>query len=240
MPTKRLSKTVKLINVVREKNNGITQPSGAATPRNSDAHERVAVPQALCALREHTRPRPKSGKAVLTPGHAWFLNRAKRSDGSDTTPARNAPVSPCEPLCAILLAKARVYPLSPVKTNVNRLCECDLKPLWKGLSPCRMGRTFSVFQADQAVSGGKQDSRRSLLKRTLRRLWTMCERARRILLRRWETEPLGMRVSLPTMSRFGGFRPLFTRSIKAQDKRPQSQAPAARPQSPAVRGFPRF
>ena len=138
---------MKLINVVRGKNNGITQPSGAATPRNSDAHERVAVPQALCALREHTRPRPKSGKAVLTPGHAGFLNRAKRSDGSDTTPARNAPVSPCEPLCAILLAKARVYPLSPVKTNVNRLCECDLKPLWKGLSPCRMGRTFSVFQA---------------------------------------------------------------------------------------------
>ena len=42
--------------------NGITQPSGAATPRNSDAHERIAVPQALCVLREHTRPRPKSGK----------------------------------------------------------------------------------------------------------------------------------------------------------------------------------
>ena len=42
--------------------NGITQPSGAATPRDSDAHERIAVPQALYVLREHTRPRPKSGK----------------------------------------------------------------------------------------------------------------------------------------------------------------------------------
>ena len=42
--------------------NGTTQPSGAATPRNSDAHERIAVPQALRVLREHTRPRPKSGK----------------------------------------------------------------------------------------------------------------------------------------------------------------------------------
>ena len=31
--------------------NGITQPSGAATPRDSDAHERVAVPQAFCTLR---------------------------------------------------------------------------------------------------------------------------------------------------------------------------------------------
>ena len=42
--------------------NGITQPSGAATPRNSDAHERIAVPQALCVFRERSRPRPKSGK----------------------------------------------------------------------------------------------------------------------------------------------------------------------------------
>ena len=42
--------------------NGITQPSGAATPRNSDAHERIAVPQAFCVLWEYIRPRPKSGK----------------------------------------------------------------------------------------------------------------------------------------------------------------------------------
>ena len=41
--------------------NGITQPSGAATPRDSDTHKRIAVPQALRVLRERTRPRP-SGK----------------------------------------------------------------------------------------------------------------------------------------------------------------------------------
>ena len=40
----------------------ITQPSGAATPRDSDAHKRIAVPQALCVLQECLRPRPKSGK----------------------------------------------------------------------------------------------------------------------------------------------------------------------------------
>ena len=40
----------------------ITQPSGAATPRNSDAHKHIAVPLALCVLWEYTRPRPKSGK----------------------------------------------------------------------------------------------------------------------------------------------------------------------------------
>ena len=34
-----------------------------------------------------------------------------------------APVSPCEPLCAILLRKASVYPLSLAKANVGHLCE---------------------------------------------------------------------------------------------------------------------
>ena len=94
---------------------------------------------------------PKAAKfAVLTPGHAGFPNRAKRSEGSDTTPVRNAPVSPCDPLCAILLAKASVYPLSPVKTNVSRLCECDLKPLRRGLSHA----VWDVASAVWAVIGG--------------------------------------------------------------------------------------
>ena len=35
---------------------------------------------------------PKAAKfAVLNPGHAGFPNRVKRSEGSDTTPIRNAP-----------------------------------------------------------------------------------------------------------------------------------------------------
>ena len=56
--------------------------------------------------------------AVLTPGRAGFPNRAKRSEGSNSAPTRNAPVSPCEPLCAILLAKASVYPPQSLETNV--------------------------------------------------------------------------------------------------------------------------
>ena len=67
---------------------------------------------------------PKAAKfAVLTPGHAGFPKRVKRSEGSDTTPIRNARVSACEPLCAIFLRKPSVYPLSPVKANVGHLCE---------------------------------------------------------------------------------------------------------------------
>ena len=36
-----------------------TQPSGAATPRNSDAHKRIAVPKAFCVLWEHPTKPPK-------------------------------------------------------------------------------------------------------------------------------------------------------------------------------------
>ena len=78
---------------MQRNSNGITQPSGAATPRNSDAHERIAVPQALCVLRERPDQGLKAAKfAVLTPGHAGVPNRAKRSEGSDTTPR---PKRPC-------------------------------------------------------------------------------------------------------------------------------------------------
>ena len=37
------------------------------------------------------------------------------------TEGGKAPVSPCVPLCAILLRKPSVYTLSPVKANVGRL-----------------------------------------------------------------------------------------------------------------------
>ena len=67
-------------------------PSGAATPRNSDAHKRIAVPQAFCVLQKRLRPRPKSGKVCRSdtrPGDVG--ERAERSESSDTTPIRNAP-----------------------------------------------------------------------------------------------------------------------------------------------------
>ena len=78
----------------------ITQPSGAATPRSSDAHERIAVPKAFCVLWEHTRPSPKSGKTCRSdtrPGDVG--ERAERSESSDTTPIRNAP---CFGVCALV------------------------------------------------------------------------------------------------------------------------------------------
>ena len=81
----------------------ITQPSGAATPRDSDTHKRIAVPKALCVLRERLRPRPKSGKVCRSdtrPGDV--RERAARVEGNDSAPSEMPPVSACEPLCAIL------------------------------------------------------------------------------------------------------------------------------------------
>ena len=78
----------------------ITQPSGAAMPRNSDTHKRIAVPKAFCVLWEHPRPSPKSGKVCRSdtrPGDV--CERAERSEGSDTTPTQNAT---CFAVCALV------------------------------------------------------------------------------------------------------------------------------------------
>ena len=80
--------------------NRAAQPGGAATPRDSDAHKRIAVPKAFCVLQERPRPRPKSGKVRRSdtrPGDV--CERAVRVEGSDTTPIRNAP---CFGVCAIV------------------------------------------------------------------------------------------------------------------------------------------
>ena len=151
MPTNRLSKTAKPINAVRETEMGSRSPAG---PRRLGTATRMSASpfRRLSAFSGSTPDQdPKAAKyAVLTPGRAGFPNRTKRSEGNDSAPIQNTPVSPCEPLCAILLAKASVYPLSPVKTNVSRLCECDLKPLRRGLSHA----VWDVTSADWVVIGG--------------------------------------------------------------------------------------
>ena len=108
----------------------LTGSRGPAGPRRLGTATRISTSlfRRLSAFFGSTSNQdPKAAKfAVLPPGHAGFPKRAERSDGSDTTPVRNAPVSACKPLCAILLAKASVYPLSPAKANVDRFAgHCD-------------------------------------------------------------------------------------------------------------------
>ena len=56
-----------------------------------------------------------------------------------------APVSPCEPLCAIFLRKPSVYPLSPVKANVGRLCERLKNAMKSGLEQRCDGNFLAIF-----------------------------------------------------------------------------------------------
>ena len=55
-----------------------------------------------------------------------------------------APVSPCGPLCAILLRKPSVYPLSPVKANVGHLCEKLKNAMKSGLGRSCSGNFLAI------------------------------------------------------------------------------------------------
>ena len=131
--------------------NGITQPSGAATPRNSDAHKHIAVPKALCVLRKYIQPKPKSGKVCRSTPWPAFPKRVKQSESSNSTPSETPPVSPCVPLCAIFLREPSVYPLSPVKADVGRLCE-KLKIGMKSGLEQRCGGNFLTIFARKVLS----------------------------------------------------------------------------------------
>ena len=56
-----------------------------------------------------------------------------------------APVSPCEPLCAILLRKLIVYPLSGVKANVDHLCGKLKNGMRSGLEQHCGGKFLAIF-----------------------------------------------------------------------------------------------
>ena len=60
---------------------------------------------------------------VLIPGPGMFVNVRNAPRVVIAPPSETPPVSACKPLCAILLRKPSVYPLSPVKANVGRLWE---------------------------------------------------------------------------------------------------------------------
>ena len=58
---------------------------------------------------------PKAAKfAVLPPGHAGFPKRVKQSEGSDTTPIRNAP---CFAVCALVCDLSRKAECVPAFTR---------------------------------------------------------------------------------------------------------------------------
>ncbi|MFR5844442.1 MAG: hypothetical protein ACLUEU_01230 [Oscillospiraceae bacterium] len=87
----------------------------------------ASLSRRLSAFFESTSGQdPKAAKyAVLTPGHAGFPKRVKRSGGSDTTPIRNAP---CFGVCAA------VCDFSPKAEGVPAFaCESERGHLWEKL-----------------------------------------------------------------------------------------------------------
>ena len=67
---------------------------------------------------------PKAAKyTFLIPGPGMFVNVRNTPRVVIAPPSETSPVSVCVPLCAIFLGEPSVYPLSPVKANVGRLCE---------------------------------------------------------------------------------------------------------------------
>ena len=88
---------------------------------------------------------PKAAKfAVLPPGHAGFPKRVKQSEGSNSTSSETPPVSACGPLCAILLRKPSVYPLSLAKANVGHLCEKLKNAMKSGLEQRYSGNFLTI------------------------------------------------------------------------------------------------
>ena len=91
---------MKPINAARETAMESRSPAG---PRRLETAARISasLSQRLSAFFGSTPDQdPKAAKfAVLTPGRAGFPKHAKRSEGRDTTPVRNAP---CFAVCALV------------------------------------------------------------------------------------------------------------------------------------------
>ena len=125
---------------------------GTATRMNASLSRRLSA-----FFESAPRPRLKSGKVRRSdtrPGEV--CERAERSEGSDSAPTRNAPVSPCDPLCAILLAKVSVYPPQPFETSVAAFVPEVLKTVrpmcWKRWYDC-VSCAFAAFPRTKKKAG---------------------------------------------------------------------------------------
>ena len=89
---------------------------------------------------------PKAAKfAVLIPGPGMLVNVRNAPRVVIPPPSETPPVSPCGLLCAILLRKPSVYPLSAVKANVGRLCERLKNAMKSGLGRSCSGNFLAIF-----------------------------------------------------------------------------------------------
>ena len=89
---------------------------------------------------------PKAAKlAVLIPGPGMLVNVRNAPRVVIPPPSETPSVSACKPLCAILLRKPSVYPLSPVKANVGHLCEKLKNAMKSGLGQHCDGNFLEIY-----------------------------------------------------------------------------------------------
>ena len=141
----------------RQKRKRLRSPAG---PRRLGTATRISASlvRRLSAFFGSTSNQdPKAAKfAVLPPGHAGLPKCVKQSDGSNSAPSETARVSPCKPLCAILLAKASVYPPQPFETSVAAFVPEVLKAVrpmcWKRWYDC-VSCAFAAFPRTKKKAG---------------------------------------------------------------------------------------
>ena len=100
---------------------------------------------------------PKAAKlAVLIPGHAGFPNRAKRSEGSDTTPTQN---TTCFAVCALvcdLVGEAECVPTFAHKSKRGPFVREVKKRDEKRLGDKIYGSSFAKFFPSAGVEGSQR------------------------------------------------------------------------------------
>ena len=99
---------------------GAARPCGAAAPRNGDAHGARLRSEGSLLLSDVPSIHAKMAKyALLTAARAEVLNRAKRSEGSDSAPHPKQPLFRRVSRCVRSSGLGwRVYPPSPFETSV--------------------------------------------------------------------------------------------------------------------------
>ena len=108
----------------QQTNNRITQPSGAATPRNSDTHHAHRCSEG--SLRSSGVPPAKTQKRQslpLYPLATQGFRNVRNGPRVMIPPPSEIPVIRRVSPCVRSFEQSRVYPLSPVKANVGHLCE---------------------------------------------------------------------------------------------------------------------
>ena len=129
-------------------NSALTGSRSPAGPRRLGTATRISASlfRRLSAFfRSVSDQDPKAAKlAVLIPGPGMLVNVRNAPRVVIPPPSETPPVSACKPLCAILLRKPSVYPLSPVKANVGRLCERLKNAMKSGLGRSCSGNFLAI------------------------------------------------------------------------------------------------